>query len=78
VEHDKKAFSRRFAEYAIACSGRKLDLGAALYSMTFGEIDLEEYSRLRRRDGKSKSAPKRAKKAATGDAQVTPAENSNA
>jgi hypothetical protein len=66
VEHDKKVFSRRFAEYAMACSGRKLeDLGAALYSMMFGQIDLEEYSRLRRRDergAKSKSAPKRAKR----------------
>ncbi len=65
AEHDKKAFRHRFAEYAVTCSGRKLDdLGAALYSMTFCKIDLEEYARLRRRDergAKDGSAPRRAK-----------------
>jgi len=49
--YDRKVFRRRFAEYAVACCGQKLDeLGAALYSIVFGEIDAQEYGRLRRRD----------------------------
>lgn len=59
VEHDRKAFRHRFAEYAVACCGKTLDdLGAALFSMIFGEIDAQEYGRLRRRDERErKDAP---------------------